>query len=448
MPVSVRSIRSGGVRAALALSVAALLWAAPAAAHADAPAESPAQAIATALAESPVYVDPSYDSAFPEEARTAAVAAIEGSGLPVRVVLAPLVDGDTWDGDAQRLAAAVHDRAGGGDAHYLLLEDGRLVGTDMPASTTEPSDQRAHYAALAASYATDFDAPVAEQVELAVEYAVSDDPAAAYEEQMRAYEESQELGSATPETGSEPGTDARADTGSGAEGSGGPGGVWPWIGGGAVAVLLLVGGYLWWTRRRPMPTLPQHAAFANADQARREALERQVDREITEVGERLGALRPAPGTAASRALGEALDAHDAARRVAETMREGSLADVVGALVLLDLAEDGLAAASSGRGSPARRRHCYANPLHGTDTTETDWRRLGATQTVRVPLCGACAKAVRTRTRLNVLHVAHEGRSVPYHEVPVEESVWAATGFGALADDLVQRIQRGAHRSGR
>ncbi|MFE3461803.1 hypothetical protein ACFXKD_30035 [Nocardiopsis aegyptia] len=447
MPVSARSIRSGGVRTVLALSAAALLWAAPAAARADAPAESPAQTIATALAESPVYVDPSYDTALPEEARSAAVAAIEESGLPVRVVLTPLVAGDAWDGEAQRLAAAVHDRAGGGDAHYLVLEGARLVGSDMLASTAELPDQRAHYASLATSYATDFDAPIAEQVELAVEYAVSDDPAAAYEEQMRAYEDSQEPAGTDPGTGSTPAPAADAAD-AGDAGTGGSAGAWPWIGGVAVAALVLVGGYLLWTRRRPVPTLPQHAAFANADQARRDALERQVERELTEVGERLAALHPAPGTAASRALSSALDAHDAARRVAGTMREGSLADVVGALVLLDQAEDGLAAVRSGGRAPARRRHCYANPLHGTDTAETDWRRLGATQTARVPLCRTCAKAVRGRTRLHVLQVEHEGRTVAYHEVPSEESVWAATGFGSLADDLVQRVQRGAHRTGR
>ncbi|WP_201296826.1 hypothetical protein [Nocardiopsis sp. FR26] len=46
---------------------------------------------------------------------------------------------------------------------------------------------------------------------------------------------------------------------------------------------------------------------------------------------------------------------------------------------------------------------------------------------------ACARTARDRTRPVAL--------------PVEHSVWAATGYGTLTDDLVERIQRGDHRVG-
>jgi hypothetical protein len=430
-----------GIRRPLGLLTSLLIvlsGLAPAPAHAESTAESSAETIANALGESPVYVDPVYSSVLSEEARAEAVTTIEESGLPVRVVLTPLLAGDDWDGDASALAAAVHDRMGGA-GHYLVLEGDSFRGQDLPPSVDGSPDLRAHYAALASSYATEFDGSVGERMERAVEFAVSDDPEAVYEEYVSAYEDSRE---AAPEpAGNAEASDTESPEGTAA--------MWPWALGTVALLALLGGGYLLWTRRPTAPSMPQHAAFANASQARRESLERQVERELIEVGERLGAMEPATGTDAALSLGRALDAHDAARRVAEHLGEGSLADVVGVLVLLDLAEDGLAAAGKGRrwSGADRRRHCYANPLHGTGTTDTDWRQLGATRSVRVPLCGGCVKAVRGRTRLAALQVEHEGRSVPYYEVPAEESVWAATGFGSLSDDLVERILRG-ERSGR
>ena len=42
----------------------------------------------------------------------------------------------------------------------------------------------------------------------------------------------------------------------------------------------------------------------------------------------------------------------------------------------------------------------------------------------------------------------DGHDVPYFEVDADRSVWAATGYGALRDDLDARILRGdLRRSG-
>jgi hypothetical protein len=49
-------------------------------------------------------------------------------------------------------------------------------------------------------------------------------------------------------------------------------------------------------------------------------------------------------------------------------------------------------------------------------------------------------------RARVLPVTRPlGRTVPYYKVPVAWSVWAATGFGSLQSDLVERILRGERR---
>jgi hypothetical protein len=41
----------------------------------------------------------------------------------------------------------------------------------------------------------------------------------------------------------------------------------------------------------------------------------------------------------------------------------------------------------------------------------------------------------------VTDVDERGENVPYYEIDRGRSVWAATACGALADDLVQRLQR-------
>lgn len=405
---------------------------------------SPAQTIAAALEESPVYVDPSYESAIPQEVRSGMEADIEDSGVPLWVVVVPLVEGDQWGGDSEALAAAVHDRMGE-PGHFLVIDGGAPDGVDYPPpGAAESEESRAFHGALATSYATDFSAPMAEQAEKAVEFALADDPEAAYTEQKEAAE-------AAEGADSGPGASGDAEDGSAGTAESEPGnapGVWPWAAGAAVLLLAAVGGAYLWYRPRRLPEPPRHTAFDNVDQARRDVLQERAERELIEVGERISAQEAGAGEASAAAMATALDAHAAARSVLDSAPEGDagLADLAGVLVLLDKAEDALARAGSG-GRGRDRRHCYANPLHGTSTADTDWRELGSDRTVRVPLCKACAKSVRTRMRPDPLLVEHEGRTVPYYDVPAEESVWSATGFGTLTDDLVARVQRGGHTGG-
>ncbi len=430
---------------ALAASCAVLLLCPATAALAqDLEAQDRTQAVADALEESPVYVDPAYESAFPAEDQERVAGAIESSGLDLYVIAVPLTGGDAWGGDPATLVSVVHDRRGGGEGHYLAYDEvSGYHGTDFGPGAQEAAP--AHYGALTASYATDFDGSMLQQADAAVEAALSDDPRAAYEAALQAYEE------ANPhitDPGGESGTGSQSasDTGSG-----------PLVAvGSAVAVLLalvlalLVRNRLTARRgRRRAASITQHAAFDNADRAQLDSLVEQAERDLIEVGERLSRVDadPEAGTRSGQSLQRALDARSAAAAVHDRMAaEGAtLPDAVGVLVLLDIAEDALESAAGGSRSAVRRRHCYANPLHGTNTKVTPWREFGGTRTIRVPLCADCAKAVRDRARPVVLPAEHEGAQVPYYEVPAEESVWAATGYGTLTDDLVQRVQRGDHR---
>ncbi|GAA1774154.1 hypothetical protein [Streptomonospora arabica] len=377
-------------------------------------ASTPAEEIAESLADSPVHVDPAYDTAFPEADRERIADLIAQGPLDLYVVAIPLATGDAWDGDPEALLTAVNDRMGGGTRHMLAYEqayEGSLTGADFgPDSSDE-----AFYGALTsdALHREDDGVSIADRVESAVETANSADPAAAYEKASADYE---------------PPTASRLA------------GLPPWVLWAGLAALVLPAagvGLLLLRRRRASAAVPQHAAFDNADRAQLEALMERGERDLIELGERLSA---ATGVS-PRHLSRALDARDAAARVHDRMKADgpALAEAVGVLVLLDLAEDALA----GRDTP--RRPCYANPLHGSRTRPVQWREFGGSRSIRVPLCAACAKAVDKRVRPTVLPAEHDGRTVPYYEVPADDSVWAATGFGTLTGDLVHRVLSGQRR---
>lgn len=424
--------------AALALGLV-LLAAPPAAAQQE---ESASQAIADALAGSPVHVDPAYASAFGEDAQEEVTAVIEASDLPLYVIAVPLVDGDTWDGQPGNLAALVHDRMGGGQAHYLVVDNGGMHGQDFGPGHESP----AHFGSLTSSYATDFNADLSTVVGISVEAALSEDPEGAFNAAREGYEERQEEAAPAPEP-SATGTGEAVETG----GAGVLGWLWPSA---AALVLVLAVGLAWRVRSSRVPSMPalavtQHAGFDNADRAELDRLVERGAADLVELGERLGRLSERPkGEQAHRLLQQALDARAAAARVHDRMvaTEPALPDAVGVLVLLDMAEDAVLRSRARSGRP--RVHCYANPLHGTGTRPTEWREFGGTRSVRVPLCAECARAVRGRGRPRVLPARYRGSEVPYYEVPAEESVWAATGYGALREDLVERVLRGDHRGER
>lgn len=427
-----RTVRGRPTAVAGALLTVFFVTASPGSATADTETEtaSPTERIVAELEDSPVHVDPSFSSALPEERADALEDQINGSEVPLRVLAVPLIEGGDWSGDAEQMVAAVHDRIGG-EGHYLVMDGRTVSGHDFETGGAD-DDSRAFYSALTVSYEFEYDDRAVDKLDRAVEIALTDDPKVLYDEAV-----------ASEEKGL---TDWFYSLG--------PGGysavtILPWV----VAVLALVGlgfGVHRWRRPRAVPTVPQHAAFDNAGLARRGELVRKAERELVELGERVGSARTRPDDPeATEAMGRALDAHAAARNVHDGLPdEGAMEDIAGVLVLLDMAEDHLARAvlpAQKRGSARVRSHCYANPLHGTDVKVTRWREFGGSADMRVPLCAVCAKAVRDRVRPTVLAARNQGREVPYYEVPAEESVWAATGYGALRDDLVERILRGEHR---
>jgi len=119
------------------------------------------------------------------------------------------------------------------------------------------------------------------------------------------------------------------------------------------------------------------------------------------------------------------------------------------LVLLDLCDAHADQVSAARPALVPARHCFFDPLHGTRTRTTPWRRLGSRRKVTVWACGDCAAALRNHRQPEALPaVLDGGQRIPYYELPPERSVWAATGYGTLHDDLVAPVLRGDPRDGR
>ncbi|MEV5960377.1 hypothetical protein AB0L70_01360 [Kribbella sp. NPDC051952] len=128
---------------------------------------------------------------------------------------------------------------------------------------------------------------------------------------------------------------------------------------------------------------------------------------------------------------------DATRRLdaAHTLRErhpDDLLSMVGALVLARQAERVAA------GSPVQPP-CFFDPTHQPGTTTVTWD-----DDVEVPTCRNCAAVFAKGRRPLGLRVQRKsGRRgheiVPYWTLDPEDSPMVATGFGALSDDLPERI---------
>lgn len=163
------------------------------------------------------------------------------------------------------------------------------------------------------------------------------------------------------------------------------------------------------------------AVFAIADTAGTERVRRQAQEAVIAFGQE---LENAP---VRDDLDRALDAYQAAAMTLDAAT--SLADLAGVLVLVNL----------GRGG---RPLCFFNPLHGPSARLVTWRLIGTREQLRVPACPVCQQAVSRHRPPEVLPDTTGRKHLPYLEADPGRSVWAATGYGAFCDDLVDRILRG------
>ncbi|MEV0323623.1 hypothetical protein ACIBKX_13525 [Streptomyces sp. NPDC050658] len=401
-------------------------------------APSPGEKIADALRKSPVYVDAAYADSVPPARQKRLVAQIKKTGLPIKVALVPIVQGDAYDGESDAFAEVVHDRL---DRRELILVtggdkwSGNLNGFEWPGREQQAADAVATVGFLDSMK----DAGLAEQTEKAIELIDEGEGTKAYEE---ATEDLGDGGSGGGGDESLPGGPDKAKESGGSS--------WPLPVAVSVAVALAAVGLFFFVRRRGRGsargrapfTFPQ-AVFAAARIADEAALRRQTEAEVLALGE---AARQADTS--TPGLQRALDAYAAAGTVLDSAR--GLPDLAGVLALVTEGRDALEAAT-----PAALPLCFFNPLHGRAELRLRWRPLGRRDQLHIAACGECAEAVRARRAPEVLtDTGPEGRPVPYFEIPAEQSVWAATGYGSLLRDggteegLAARVGRGDFSRGR
>ncbi|WP_432884049.1 hypothetical protein ACQPYH_43095 [Kribbella sp. CA-245084] len=130
---------------------------------------------------------------------------------------------------------------------------------------------------------------------------------------------------------------------------------------------------------------------------------------------------------------------DAYRRLdaARTLRADQPEDLLAAAGALVLARQAERVASGAELQPP----CFFNPTHNPGTTTVDWE-----DEVEVPACQSCVSVIRrgrTPIGLRVWSksglLGHDRKQVPYWTLDPEDNPMVATGFGALSDDLPERI---------
>ncbi|GGV65315.1 hypothetical protein GCM10010277_72480 [Streptomyces longisporoflavus] len=439
----------GAVRraAAVLVALAALLaTAAPSVAQTpDAPAPSHGEKIADALRKSPVYVDASYADSVPPARQKQLVRQIEKTGLPIKVALVPLVQGDAYEGESDVFAEVVHDRLA--QRELILVTGGDRWTGDLNGFEWPGEKQQAHDAVGAVGFLDEMkDAGLAEQTEKAIELIARGNGTKTYEKATEDLGAGGDSGS-RPEAGSEEKSEGSSS--------------WPaWLL--PVAVALALAGLslsVFLVRRRGRdrsgrypsatgaPFAFPRAVFAAARTADEAALRRQTEAEVLALGEAAAEATPA----STPRLQRALDAYAAAGAVLDSAR--GLPDLAGVLALVAEGRDALAPARAGDAPPLPL--CFFNPLHGRADMRIRWRPLGRRDQLHVAACEECGSAVRARRAPEVLTADFEGRTIPYFEVPAAQSVWAATGYGSLlrdtegeAEGLAVRVGRGDFSRGR
>ncbi|PWV49402.1 hypothetical protein [Nocardiopsis sp. L17-MgMaSL7] len=202
-----------------------------------------------------------------------------------------------------------------------------------------------------------------------------------------------------------------------------------------LAALPLVGLAVWALRRRalrPVRVVPlSEAVVDTVDSAAREELRRELARDLPSYGRRVAGFK-GPRSRAAKALA----AYEAAARVLDTA--GDVSDLVGVRVLLDHCEAALTAGPS-------PRHCFFDPRHQGVKAPASLRVPASPRATTVPACPDCRRDVHAHVPPRAVLDSSYGLPSPYYAVPAEQSVWAATGYGTLAPDLVERVLSGGAR---
>lgn len=375
-------------------------------------------AIAEALEQSGLWTHPAMEDYLSSDEAAQLAGLLADPEVPTFVVLRPLEDGDAWDGDPETYLSQLHDVTGEPGV-YLMVD----------------SERPYEFQAFTAKTWGDYDL-----ASYQVEQAGGD---GAPEEQLLAAARSLHDGTVVE--------DAKAQ--SPATSTGMPaapeegvqvGDVVLW-GGLALVVLCLVRYVLApavrKSRREAVYTLPA-SVESRAMASRDDSLRRTASEEVLALGEALDQHEMDELDEVSATSWQAaLDHYELARGLVDDGRDGphagsvEPADLAGAVVL---ARRGWAALDSAlaRRAFTPERPCFLNPLHPTASVEDDVQLHG--RRVSVPLCARCRRDLTRRHSPDIFDITRHGRTRHYFETEAEP--WASTGYGALGEDLLDRVR--------
>ncbi len=406
--------RAAMTRARTRLAVVlGLLVVAAAATTATAVAATLPKDIAAQLRRSPLFVDPALAEAVSPAQRRAVLGAIQAAPHPIWAMVVPLTAGDRYGGDPGRLLDVVHGRLGR-DGVYVTVGE-RVLTT--AAFGVDESDPDLNQAGTVANFeSANYNEPQITKILRFVE--VLRDPnlsarAARTEARLRALNGRSSL---PPLRATAARTMAPAAAGCSPSSRG-----WLVLGGGALLHRRRRGRHA-----RPAPDdepLIPARVFRHAHTAQAGELRTQIEERLIAFAERADRAGAPSSDAAAERQQHALDTYAAARRVLAA--EPPMADLVGALVLVEDGTRALAAAealAAGRPVPAPVPLCFFDPRHPGSTKRVAWERG-----LSVPACAPCRAALRAGRPPEAL--LDDGAA--WFET---DSLWARTGFGLFDPD--------------
>lgn len=213
----------------------------------------------------------------------------------------------------------------------------------------------------------------------------------------------------------------------GAASGGSSGSMWP-----VLIVLALIGAVIvavaLWARRKSRAAQAQRIA----------ALRGVLDKDVTQLGERLGAFDltdPRLDDAGRADLQKALDSYASASDV--SARATTDAEVTRATAELEEGRYALAcveARMDGRALPSHRAPCFVDPRHGPSSEDVDWAPDGGAPRP-VPVCHSCATTLRSGSAPEALEVDTPAGRQPYWRAGNDYAPYARGYYSSFGNIL-------------
>lgn len=366
------------LRVVIALALAGLAVLVPSAAL----ARTSIDAVASALRSDPVYNDPTAENALTPGQADDLRTQIEGTGLPIFVAVLP-ASAATDAGSPEALLTDLRNAVGRSGVYAVIAGNSFRAGSTSGSVTAIADD--------------------------AFQSQKANGPFAVLEAFVTGVDAQYNGGGTTPDSGGSSG--------------------FPFFG--LIILVVIVGGIgalIFFGVRSSRKSKARQIA----------AVKGTLDEDVTALGEKLAAFDvtdPKLDDAGRADLQRALDSYSRASDA--SARATSDADI--ATATSELAEGRYALACvearmAGQPQPQRRPPCLIDPRHGPSTSDVMWAPDGGTPH-SVPMCAACAAAVKSGGYPQPREVTSGGQQVPYWQAGPTYAPYARGYYSSFGDIL-------------